>query len=87
MFWSGTRASRSKCFFAKAETGENLFGLSLDLIAVQFVEAIIHVIVNFLRVQRFNRMIRLPRLADAVKCQHRTRSMADSPLPGQGLMD
>src|SRR6185437_2279514 len=52
-------------FFAKAETGEDLFGLGLDLIAVQFIKTVVHIVVNFLRMQRLHGMIGIPRFDDA----------------------
>ena len=50
--------------FAKAESGENLLGLRLQPVAAEFVEPIMRVVVNVLRVQGLDRMIRLPGLDD-----------------------
>src|ERR1043166_182013 len=51
--------------FAKAEPGENLLRLGFEPVTAQFVEAIVNVVVNVLRMQRFDGMILFPRLQNA----------------------
>ena len=63
-----------KILFAKAETREDLLRLGLDLIAIQFVEAIVDIVVNFLRVQRLDWMIRLPGFDDAAESREFRRN-------------
>ncbi len=47
-------------FFAKAEARKDLLGLGFEAVAPQFVEAIVDVVVDILRVQRFHRMVGFP---------------------------
>ena len=52
---------------AEAEAGEDLLGLGFEAIAAQLVEPVMHVVMDLLRVQRLDRVVRLPRLEDAAE--------------------
>ena len=52
---------------AEAEPGEDLLGLGFETIAAQLVEPVVHVVMDLLRVQRLDRVVRLPRLEDAAE--------------------
>ena len=52
---------------AETQAGENLLGLRFEPVAAQLVEAVMHIVVNFLRMQRLDRVIRFPRLDDAAQ--------------------
>ena len=57
-----------KIFFAKAQPGENLLRLGFELVAAEFIEAIVDVIVNFFGMNRGDvRVIIVPSLDDAAE--------------------
>ncbi len=50
--------------FAKAQPGKDLLGLGFKLIAAEFVETVVDIVVNFFRVQRLDGMVRFPGFDD-----------------------
>ena len=55
-----SRAWPVEIFFAKAEAGQDLFRLRFELIAAEFVETIVHIVVDFLDVIRRDVMVGIP---------------------------